>query len=891
MMSQTPNANIFGTKPFFEIFGLIPEDYDSVSVSRTKLSTRAKNRLLRSNVRSVCDLIKLRPCDLEKLSSLGKITLDEIISYVASLEGKEISALVEDERKAIDNGWPEGEPNHKAFYEIYGIEPQFYEIKSISEFSFSRRLENRFERLNIKTAADLLRMSISDFSGLSGFGRTSQAELNDFFLTLSNKEETIELKYADSPVEGFIKAYSDDTEIRSALMGLKRCENMSVGDFVDFYNKTTNPNMEHIADFINWCHFDVQEDVSFILRVIEKNEKWKTILQLRSQKKTLEAVGNELGVTRERARQLEKKAQSYFDRWVVSSRILWKVFAIRGGDTVLTPTELSEYFGTYNDVFVYLLKNSEICKDYYDGYTDAFIMGDLSLAERAQEYIDSLSETFKVSDKNKLLNIGTEEYGIPNELLERTLDESYSRTGEVYHRHRLVLKKIYLETLDRYYPNGMHIYDTKVLEEFKGKVEENYGISMADKSDRSIISILFNNGILCGRGRYKLNKGHFISPRLKDCIEKYIDESVQPIVLVGAVFETFEEELLEEGIDNKYFLQGILRDLYDERWFFKRDYIAKDQSVTTVYTSIVNFIKHSKYPVSKEDIIREFPGLTEIVLQMAVSDNNVINLFGTYIHSDSVRLSDSEKTFLRSVLEDYLSQRSFIHVKDIFPVIMAKNPTVLSNNYIMFSFGLFSLLEYLFRDEFTFSRPYISKDEMQIDKARDIIDAMIADNEIISISEIQSVAREYHFQIYSILDFIDSCNGVSLLINSSQIMHIDATGVNKDVVSSIEKMIMDEITQTVPVAKLECISRFPTINVPWTDWLIYSALKKWGTQLEVAPSSEKYKQSFPVVSPKGHMSLDNLSEIDKMIPGKIFVADDLDNIDDLISDYILDEGY
>ncbi|SEF62092.1 Sigma-70, region 4 [Butyrivibrio sp. Su6] len=875
-------------KPFYLVHGLNPEDYSAKSILDVNLPRRVKNILLRNKIGAVSDLLKLSPYYLMSLNNFGKSTLDDVIEFVSNLSSIDVADFIAEK----NDGAHVEESRDKmcdTFGALYNLVPAQYHFNYINEYTFSNRLGNRLLKLNIRTIEDLLNKSMADMLKVGGFGRSCQTELVEFIFSLSGeKKEEPELKYGNLPAEHFIKAFTDDDNARNTVFSYLSDREMALNAFIDEIGEKKNEEIA-LNKFVKWCAFDLENDISNIKKIVKDNPKWDRIISLRAQKKTLELVGNDIGVTRERVRQIEKKAIIAFGRFAKTTRLLWKIYAVRSGDSVLTPTELSEYFGEDTDEFIYLLKNCETYKKYYDHNTDTFVMSDYSLAESVQEYLDSIPETLAVKDKEKYIIAGVQEYELPEELLERSFDECYDRTGEVYHRFRLVLKNIYLDVLEKHYPNGMHIYDAKELASFREKVEFDYGISMADKSDRSIIGILSSNGILCGRGRYKLNKGNFISKELAQKIYQYVESANQPIILIGAIFDVFEEELVGEGIDNRYFLQGILHELYDDCWYFKRDYIAKDPSFTSVYTSVVTFIKHSKYPVTKEEIFKAFPGLTDIVLQLSVSDSNVLNLFGSYIHGNNISITDGEKQYLHSVLEEALSDKDLIHVKDIHPIVVAENAAILSKNFISFPFGLFSLLEYLFGGEYVFSRPFISKDEIQFDRARDVIDGTIADSDIMSISEIQSLAKEYHFTIYSLLDFIDSCNDMSLLINSSEIMKIEKIGVDINVVNYIEKLICEEITGTVPIANLACIMKFPTINVPWTDWLIYSLIKKWGTSLDVAASSEQFRYSFPVVAPKGMLNLEGVKNLDKENVGHVATIDDLDNIDELIGDYILDE--
>lgn len=68
------------------------------------------------------------------------------------------------------------------------------------------------------------------------------------------------------------------------------------------------------------------------------------------------------------------------------------------------------------------------------------------------------------------------------------------------------------------------------------------------------------------------------------------------------------------------------------------------------------------------------------------------------------------------------------------------------------------------------------------------------------------------------------------------------------------------VAETVPINKLTCWASFPHVNIPWTEWLAYSVLNKWGTLLSVAPSSNQFRLSIPLVAPKGKIDTTPYSE-------------------------------
>lgn len=78
---------------------------------------------------------------------------------------------------------------------------------------------------------------------------------------------------------------------------------------------------------------------------------------------------------------------------------------------------------------------------------------------------------------------------------------------------------------------------------------------------------------------------------------------------------------------------------------------------------------------------------------------------------------------------------------------------------------------------------------------------------------------------------------------------------------SIEIKILDEIDTTVSIHQLRCIHSLPNINIEWNVWSVYSALKKWGTKVEVAVSIGQFRHAYPVVAPLGQLDVTTLDEM------------------------------
>ena len=125
-------------------------------------------------------------------------------------------------------------------------------------------------------------------------------------------------------------------------------------------------------------------------------------------------------------------------------------------------------------------------------------------------------------------------------------------------------------------------------------------------------------------------------------------------------------------------------------------------------------------------------------------------------------------------------------------------------------------------------------------------------------------------------------------------MHlIERTGIDATVAEIVENGILGEIHGTVPIRELQYWNTLPTIKVPWTEWLIYSVLKKWGKNIEVAPSYGQFRMAIPLVAPKGKMDTAPYADAYKSGLHPKQDADvkihDLDRIDDILADILTED--
>ena len=864
-------------KSLAQLYHIDENSYENTPISYLNFSTRTTNCLISNEINDISSLLAISPKILFSIKGFGNTCLDEIEKFCKKLGNKN------EKIEKIEKIFVEHALNiaHGDFSFVDEYTLTYEEKQQLKKFKLSYEiLGEDLASLCIKKDSNIL----SFLEQLKNFSRIAKYHFRIHELLKIFPDYR---KY--SKAEPYINTYTLNEQLRDNLKKILKDKNTTIFEMVYSINFDDETAHENLCYFLEWCNFDIKLDIEELFSLLYKNEREKEIIKYRAMGQTLEEVGNVLGVTRERIRQIEIKIKERFSNLYKKLDIVSKISLEINKDGIVTLLDVEKYSKENTQVFLFLLKNYEDSKYIYDKELDIFIIENDSIKYQVERYIEELPEIISRDKVSEIIKNAVNEKNISKEIIEKFFFDTYSFTGNVYHKSRLSLASIYREIINKYYSNGLKIYDSMELINFRKLVKKEYGEIDLSENDRALSARIADICILCGRGEYKLKQEKYISKELERKIFKYITEDENKIFMMNTLFSLFERELIEEGITNKYYLQGILKELFSNKFTLTRDYISKDSSITSIYSSILNYIKTSQYLVTKEQIQMKFPGVTDIVINLSLTDGNILNYFGEYLHSSNLKIWDDEKDYLYILLSNILDDKKPHHNKEIYEIVNNEKPELLTRNSIFIQFSLFSVLEYLFKGDFQFSRPYIAKKGIKIYKAMDKLKNLIYSKNEFFISDIRTLAKENYLQLSSVIEFINSCNDEFLLINNKIIKRISLTGLNEEIAVEVENIIEIFVSETMIIRDLPIWNKLPEIIIPWTEWLVYSVIKKWGKKFEVSMTSNQFRFSIPLIAPIGKMDISNFENI--IIDNEEYInkIDDFDNIDDILEDIIDDD--
>ncbi len=844
----------------FQVYNIDPEQYKYIPVSALNLKVRTSNRLQGNNIQTVSALLKWTFNDLMKIQGFGVGCVYDLNQGIRHLieEKEEKKALGEDIAFLA---------SHKS--DIFSHDYSFIRNKVARE-----KIQQKYEKVFNDLDAELIERLKDDKESLHYLLTTCEIickQLDLWTLIPENRLKKPARRYLG---EYLGKDYNDE----------KMLERIKPGDtLADFLSRDIFSETREKTLFVKWCARKINDEGEKIL--IDLKEKTLNVIKLRSEGKTLEEVGSLMGVTRERIRQIEKKGTDK----IISRSMILKLPQLIAADSItsmISEDDFHNFFGNNGKIFFYIYKglDDEILK--YNRQYDVFLAGRDDSFDDEIAFVDTMPEIFRDSELEKFIKEGAQEEGVSEEQLRTVIASQYKITGNVYHKSRLSLSKVYLSVVKQYFPNGIHISDETDLKRFRTHLHEDYGDIAGEASKHSIEAIIARVCILCGRGTYKPKQDKYIPDTLLNRIDDYIKNENQPIFFIRSIFLEFETELKEFGVDNHYFLQGILKENFGDKYYVSRDYVSKDKNIRTIHGQIEKFVKSQDYVISKAKIKEKFSGVTPIIIDMTLMEPDILSYFGGYIYADNLRLYDSDVEYLRGLIEELIRDGKPHHCQELYDAISSDRPELLGRLQIDYEYSLFSVINYIFGDDYEFSRPYIAAKGMPFTHPDEIIRTYVEERDVACVRKIFELCEKYNFrQTRSKFEYLFSFETTHMFIERYEIALVDYIGITEGIVNRIEELLAGKISETMPISAVSK-SYFPKINIAWNDWILFGGIHRWGKLFDVDTGfNQTYESAVILISPKGEMNNKKFSNN----TGRNIKIDDLDNIDSLIEDEIGDE--
>jgi len=365
---------------------------------------------------------------------------------------------------------------------------------------------------------------------------------------------------------------SDETFGLSELF--ERAKIYYVRDLSRLLTSTTDEkDKARLIRFIKWLSEDKLATLIHELHNLFRRDRDVEIIRKRAKGATLEETSTDYGLTHEGVRLIEKKFKGRFDSFIIRMMPHYILYAFSKNTCYISIDDINELLGDLSNIFTYCLKTSNCSTAHWSDQLNVFIIGDGKWYEQLEDYKRGLPEILDCESVDDMITDIIDNLVLPIvfEDARKLVLVNYRLSGKVYLKRKMSLSRMYYAVLEKYYPDGIKLYNSSEAIRFRNYVRYLFGDVYLPKNNRAIDVRLTDLTILCGRGKRILPSGIKISIELLRKIHDAIIEFDRDEIMFIELFERFKDELLENSnITNKYFLQGVLRQNYSNEFNFTR---------------------------------------------------------------------------------------------------------------------------------------------------------------------------------------------------------------------------------------------------------------------------------------------------------------------------------
>lgn len=601
---------------------------------------------------------------------------------------------------------------------------------------------------------------------------------------------------------------------------------------------------------------------------------------------TLEEIGKLHNITRERVRQLEKKSINIFNspkNQLLRGRIISQMQLLSTYDNFITIEDLQK-FGINKSIAILLAK----CLDdiVYEQEWNLFFFN-IGLLRKFESVLIEIPTEFTVNDLNFYAEYISDVLNNTLSVVEicYLLEKKYHKYGDFYVTGRLKQKTVLSYLMVQYFPDGIDLYDEVSLNLLREKAREHFdGFELSD-NNRAITGRLQAFCSMIGRGIWKLDINRpVLYGELLERIIDYIKNYNSPVVPVSAVFVEFQDELSDLDIANKYHLQGQLKRVLPTECKTNKDYIYSG-NIESFYKIIEEYIKQSNTIVTRKDILKQFPGISDIVIQQVATSTKVVNMFGYFVHLDNLQITDKEYVQFYQTVAFVINDNSIYHAKTIFQAIKGKMSGLFSrigiNHYLQF----FYLFRELFPNDYNYVRPFMAKPGVEIVSGEAQVLQRLQSMQEIRLGDLREIAKDIGTIIDRYIEFADRNNDAILIKDRDTFISTDYLELDETMFDDLDNVLLQYLNDE----NYKSLSLFfdywklPKLKIKWTDWLLYSIINLYSKKFKTAVSSNYIAEAIPIVV-KNEFDVNDISASEIRDMEKIdvdYFADDDDLIDEL----------
>ena len=600
-------------------------------------------------------------------------------------------------------------------------------------------------------------------------------------------------------------------------------ENVTLADLPEYL--ANNP-VDDVAlkIFAEEIRFDVRARAKKIVDSLSKTTRESDVVRRRAEGQTLEEIGRDFNVTRERIRQIESKSAKKFRGHRAELRkIIRFLYALNDGKVVLMFDDIKNFLDADDAKIIHFLaeKTDFDNRDFrFDSELDAFIFHN-GTTFNMTDLLEGLPDMIDADIFDDTIANLARDKNIPVEAVRIKLSRTYRRSGKIFYRGRLTLVFECGCILRERFPNGYKIADETFYLRFMRYLREIFD-EKTPLTQRSVDAKISAIGVLCDRGKYIHPDFVRVPPEIIDRVKNFVDASERIAIPYKEIFEALKNFFVGTQITNHYFLQGAIK-LHNLPYTLRKDYLTKSDEIDMGKEFDRFIAEHGE--ISARELRENFISFTDANINFLVRRcPEVIGVGdGNLIHATHLNLQANDFEPIKNFLRQNCSTP--INSRILFDRFFERFADFMTRNDIQNHNKLFGILQYMFRDHFNFSRPYISATDIKNLTNKKILLRLLEDVDEIGLDDVIAICDENRINFVAKSTLIDDLRPDFIRVDEFTLQRPESIGITDEIISAVAENVRSAVERNGGWQSAQTFDDYewlPQLETPWNSFLLES---------------------------------------------------------------------
>lgn len=576
------------------------------------------------------------------------------------------------------------------------------------------------------------------------------------------------------------------------------------------------------------------------------DEKSSFVIKERAKGVTLEEIGNNLKLTRERIRQIERKVVNRYKASYSNTTI--KVLSLFDlNKEYITKEKLEEIYKDYINVFLMLHKDS------YNEKLELLELQDLNAINKQLKRTVKTCLKYNYLHESQVSNLVSSvksklHFDISNNYISRYIEKTFYKKGTYLFLTRPtaliqyeVILRHHFGDYDGININNVSAFKDRFYEVFQDKTIYN-------RSDRAVFTrvIASDDVILINRGVHSIKPDYSnISEETLSNIYSYIKGT--KAVHFEVLYNTFKDSLYPT-IENRYQLHGLLKFHYKDLYYTKDIVGTEPNPFVDVISIIDSYVHKNKGVINIDKMLKDLPQLAGIHYDFQFSNyNKLISMHNRkMIHIDYITYHEEEMLQLCNEVDSYLSQKEYMHSSDLYNIMLRVAPKTLNENKINNKHYALNYFSHFFDSSYDFyeNNITIKGREIKIITLGDIIENF-KKTDGFYITELVRNFKEHNVFFQNIKAVLEDIylNGF-MRVNEKVVCkkELILTSSAKKTIKEIEKIFEFYLitNKNIKLSNFD-FNILPKIKIEWNKHLLAHSLMAFSTTIKVETIGTQYR--------------------------------------------------